>query len=1141
MSQQSADQAANYFEAQGDTVRDRLLNALKIDLIGPEAPEEVLAQSPSTRYLIGMLAPRGTGLSPSEDEGTASTVEEDDAQESGPRVSQQLAPSSVGLSFIVDSHYGAVSVRATWGEYIRVDLVDGPDIEPEEAADIDPDGDPETTATTKHKEYQWVRIPFDMTRRVSLSERTGDEEISPGASIEWVIETVGSRRVVSVFLVNARTALQGRRPPDEDWMYQPDLSITSDGPAFVSRRPPRISPDTDPDMASADLIYRRRREFAVGHGVAVGWDTETLDGNRATRVYTTAIPSREVHTVRGPTNVPPLSMDLLGRAESPEQMVAQLTPLLEAYEEWIDQRKAEVDAISPPDDVVARDHITAQLQSLERMRSGLECLTEPRAFEAFRFANRAMAMQRRSTVRVLRRRRGDTAPTDEQIPTLWRPFQVGFILQALTSLVRPSHPDREVADLLWYPTAGGKTEAYLGLTAFTFALRRLQADDGRYDWSAGTAVLMRYTLRLLTIQQFQRALTLVCACELLRLEEVEKWGEERFTIGLWVGQSVTPNSYEDSKDALEQLNRDQRVYGRSPYQVLHCPWCGADFAPTNYVADDELERTLIKCLASDCPFGARNSELGLPALVVDNEIYRDPPSLVLATVDKFAQMAWNGRIRALFGRVDRRCPRHGYIGQGEPHPARHRETAGLPAAVVQELESPLAPPDLIIQDELHLISGPMGSLVGIYESVIDGMSTRMSEDGPVRPKIVASTATVRRAQTQIRALFDRDVDIFPSLGIDASDSFFAVEEAAKPGRLYVGVFGPGKSIKTTLVRTYGALLSRAQFEFDRAFATDPDSKEVDTADAYMTLVGYFNSLRELGGVLRLLDDDVPARIRVLYRRKFGPNRFLYEKDRELTSRRGSSEIANTLDALDRTFKTRVAGSYPIDVLLASNMISVGVDIDRLGLMVVSAQPKTSAEYIQATSRVGRTHPGLIVEVYNWVRPRDISHYERFAHYHDTFYRHVEATSVTPFSERARDRALRGVLTSFIRQDVPGMALPLSAAAGFNRSHGRVSEIVELIRARAYSITGNEIVDAETALLLDNLTSEWHRWAQADEGLVYSASRVTRRGKKSDEAKEPRVLMKPMEQAAGKGAWPVATSLREVEDEVDVVLVQDQED
>ena len=1140
MNRQSTEQPPAYFEGRGETVRARLLDALKTDLLGPEAPKEELAQSPSTRYLLGMLAPQGTRLSPSDDEGTTSTVEEDEDYESGPRVAQQLAPSSIGLSFIVEADCEAVSVHASWGEYERVELHDGSEIDPEEAADIDPDADPEATATTKHKEYRWVRDPLDVKRQLSLSKRTGREQISPGTSIEWLVENLGGRRVVSVFLVNNRTAPQERRSADDAWMYQPELSISGDGPVFLSRRLPRCTPDTDPDMASADLIYRRRLEFAVGHGVAVGWDKEGQDVTRAFRVYTTIIPSREVHTVRGPRNVPPLSMDHLGLAKSPEQVQSLLIPLLEAYEEWIDKQKAEVDGIPPPDDSVARDHIAAQVQSLERMRLGLECLTEPRAFEAFRFANRAMAMQRRTTVRVLHRRRGDTPPTDDQIPTFWRPFQIGFILQALTALVHPSHQDREVADLLWYPTAGGKTEAYLGLTAFTFALRRLQVDE-RYDWSAGTAVLMRYTLRLLTIQQFQRALTLVCASELLRLEDVEKWGEERFTIGLWVGQSVTPNTYEDSKDALAQLKKDRRVYGRSPYQVLYCPWCGNEIAPANYVTDDELERTLIKCLASDCPFGAPNSELGVPALVVDQEIYRNPPSLVLATVDKFAQMAWNGRIRALFGRVDRHCPRHGYIGEGEPHQAKHRESVGSPGTVVHVLKSPLAPPDLIIQDELHLISGPMGSLVGIYESVIDGLSTRASGDGPIRPKIVASTATVRRAQTQIRSLFDRDADIFPPLGIDASDSFFAVEEAEKPGRLYVGLFGPGKSIKTTLVRTYAALLSRAQVEFDQAVAADPDSEEVDAADAYMTLVGYFNSLRELGGTLRLLDDDVPARLRVLQNRGFGPNRFLYEKDRELTSRRGSSEIAGTLAALDRTFKTRGAGAYPIDVLLASNMISVGVDIDRLGLMVVSAQPKTSAEYIQATSRVGRRHPGLIVEVYNWVRPRDISHYERFAHYHDTFYRHVEATSVTPFSERARDRALRGVLTSFVRQDVPGMALPLSAASRFDRSLDRVGEIVEFIRNRSYKVTGSQEVYAETKLLLDNLTSEWHRWAQAEEGLVYSTSGPAGRRKGNPKRPEPAILIKPMEQTVGGGSWPVATSLREVEEEVDVILLQEQED
>ena len=1142
MNNQTANVEPTYLEAPGDTVRERLLNALRTDLLGPEAVTEVLSQSPATRYLIGMLAPRGTRLSPTEDEGTDSTVEDDEEQESGPRVAQSLAPSSIGLSFIVGAECESVSVRATWGEYGKVERLGAEELEPEQSNDIDPDDDPEATATKKRKEYEWVRVPFDETMTIVFGERTGRVNITPDASIEWLVETIDTRRVASVFLVNTRSAPRDRRPPDEAWMYQPELSVTGNGAIFMPRRLPREVPDPDPDIASADLIYRNRREFAVGHGVAADWDLSPTDPARAERVATTIIPSREVHSVRGPDHLPELSMDALGGAGSPAEMQSLLKPLIEAYGDWIEERKGEAADIPAPDDVVAQDHIAAQEQSLERMRLGLESLEDPRAFEAFRFANLAMGMQRRTTVRVLSRRRGDVAPSDDEIPASWRPFQVGFMLQALTSLVDPTHTDRDVADLLWYPTGGGKTEAYLGLTAFTFALRRLHTGDDQYDWSAGTAVLMRYTLRLLTIQQFQRALTLVCACELLRLKDKAKWGEERFTIGLWVGQSVTPNTFEDSKEALDRLKKEQRVYDRSPYQVLHCPWCGDDITPAHYIADEELERTLIKCWGEDCPFGARNSKLGLPALVVDQEIYREPPSLVLATVDKFAQMAWNGRIRALFGRVDRRCPRHGFLGDGEQHAARHKETGGLPVAVVRKLDAPLAPPDLIIQDELHLIAGPMGSLVGIYESVIDGLSTRRSDSGDIRPKIVASTATVRRAQTQIRSLFDRDADIFPPLGLDASDSFFAIEEDEKPGRLYVGVFGPGKSIKTTLVRTYAALLSRAQFEFERAVAADPDGEDVDVADAYMTLVGYFNSLRELGGALRLLDDDVPGRLRVLHRREFGPNRILYEKDKELTSRRASDEIGATLQALDRTFKKRESGAYPIDVLLASNMISVGVDIDRLGLMVVSAQPKTSAEYIQATSRVGRTHPGLIVEVYNWVRPRDISHYERFAHYHDTFYRHVEATSVTPFSERARDRALRGILTAFVRQDIPGMAMGETSAAGFDRSDPRVAEIVELLRSRAYSVTGRDDVAAETELRLEQLTGEWDKWAGGENGLVYSTLGLPRKPRKGGEGRpDPAVLMRRMEQTAGRGAWPVAGSLREVEEEIDVVLMQDQED
>ena len=266
MSQQETDPKAVYIEARGDTVRQRLLDALKTDLLGPEAPDEVLAQSPATRYLVGILAPKGTRLSPSDDEDADSTVDGSDQQEAGPRVGQQLAPSSIGLSFVVDADCDFVRVRAGWGEYERFEPTGGDDVEPQQAADIDPDADPDATAMTRRRERRWARKPFDISMQLPLSGRTGCEGIAPGASIEWIVETLGGLRVATVFLVNARVASSEGRPADEEWMYQPEISVTGDGPIFLSRRLPRGTPDADPDVASADLAYRRRREFAVGHG-----------------------------------------------------------------------------------------------------------------------------------------------------------------------------------------------------------------------------------------------------------------------------------------------------------------------------------------------------------------------------------------------------------------------------------------------------------------------------------------------------------------------------------------------------------------------------------------------------------------------------------------------------------------------------------------------------------------------------------------------------------------------------------------------------------------------------------------------------------------------------------------------------------
>jgi hypothetical protein len=1126
--------AADVVDFPGDSVRERLVAALKYELLGPSEPSEVISQSPATRYLVGMLAPQQTQVGQEEDDAGDVSVQGDEGTEPPAPMSMSLNPSSIGISFVVDASSLPIRLVASWGEYAKREASDPP-FSAEEATDLEVEGDPDESAKKKRKRHEWHRTPREETVEITDLPlgRAKPVDVGDHIQVQWMVRRVGNgsetRFVVSAFLVNARVAPVDRRPPDETWIYQPGLRVTPSGPGILPRRVQRERADFDPDVASADLIYRNRHEFATGHGVSADWNTAE-GAARTTEIWTEVLPRRRVPIVKpleSGMDQETLNMDRLAEL-SPENAGVTLRPLTQAYAKWIEDRKAELSSVDRPDDETARYHLHLADLTLLRIRAGIELLeNDPLALKAFQFANQAMARQRRASVRVLTIRRGNEPPKISEIAVQWRPFQLGFILQCLAGVVDPKHVDRGIADLLWFPTGGGKTEAYLGLTAFVLAHRRLRNDT--LDGSSGTSVLMRYTLRLLTIQQFQRATALLCACESVRLQDENVWGSNPFTIGLWVGQSVTPNSYEDAKEALEKLTRGEAVYEKSPYLILFCPWCGTDLDPSDYASDDDLERTFVKCSNRDCDFAPHNSRFGLPVLLVDREIYRHPPSLLLATVDKFAQMAWNGRVQALFGRVERYCERHGYLSGGEKHPANHRETAGWPAAQVQDVTTQLSPPDLIIQDELHLISGPLGTLVGVYETAVEGLCTRQVEGGPVRPKVVASTATIRRAGQQIEAIFNKKISVFPPLGLDASDSFFAREDAAGPGRLYLGVYAPGKSIKTALVRVYASMLLRAKVEFDEIDPADADARKV--ADAYMTLVGYFNSLRELGGARRLVDDDVPARMRVLSKRKFGRRRFIYEP-KELTSRAQSSEIGRTLKQLDRTFIDVEAGKYPIDILLASNMISVGVDIDRLGLMVVSAQPKTSAEYIQASSRVGRVYPGLVIEVYNWIRPRDTSHFERFIHYHDTFYRHVEATSVTPFSARARDRALPGVLTAYIRQTHTAMS-PESGAENIGANESVVQSVVQDIVARSRSVTERDDVAVATELKLKNLVGEWEGLTGGDPSLVYSG-----RGLKKEDRERTPVLIRPMEASAGGGIWEVSGSLREVEPEVDVVLIDD---
>jgi hypothetical protein len=812
-------------------------------------------------------------------------------------------------------------------------------------------------------------------------------------------------RSVSLFLVNHRRPIADM--PDRAFAFQPEVEVRGERP-FVPRPDLRGTRPEDRDELQADLHYADVPEYASGHGVSADW--KVTDGS--CRVIRTAwIPAAEVEktataVVEGVT----LSMEVLGALADSAEVTAALQPLVGHYREWIEAQRAGLDGLTINRRATAEDMLRLAGLAANRIELGIVTLaTDPDALDAFRIANRAVA-------RALQQRLKIVAPE-------WRPFQIAFILLNLPGLTDPKDPNRETVDLLFFPTGGGKTEAYLGLAAFAMVLRRLRHGDGHDGLGgAGVSVIMRYTLRLLTLDQLGRAAGLVCALELEREKDALRYGKWPFEIGLWVGKAATPNLLgrkgdqrsDTARSKVSQFKSDPQ--GKpSPIPLENCPWCGARFGADSFTLlpnSDQPTDMRVVCTNFECDF---TRDRALPIVAVDEPIYRRLPAFLIATVDKFASLPWVGQAGMLLGGAAR-FSSSGFYGAAEPRGGTR-------------LDAPLAPPDLIIQDELHLIAGPLGTMAGLYEAAIAALCVREIDGRTIRPKIVASTATVRRAQDQIQALFGRPLThVFPPPGPNRRDSFFAQTLPATqiPARLYVGIAAQGRNPKVLLRKTWLALMGAAE----RAYRDAGGHHNTDNpADPYMTVLGYFNSLRELGGCRRILEEEVQNTIKGYgSRKRIGETRGLFQDRRtfsevlELTSRVSTDKVAEAR----RRLECHSHEEQRVDCAIATNMISVGLDIQRLGLMVVLGQPKTHAEYIQATSRVGRDdqRPGLVVTLLNMHKPRDRSHYERFRSYHETFYRSVEIASVTPFSARALDRGFAGALVALARHAQPALTPPM---------------------------------------------------------------------------------------------------------------------
>ncbi|MBM4185604.1 MAG: helicase, partial [Gemmatimonadetes bacterium] len=1000
-------------------VRARLVEALKLDLVGPWAGHALAEEQwegwkrPSNQYLTGFLIPSGTApernADADEDDDMGGEIPEsaglaEESNEERKAAKKGFFPSSMGLSFLVPKEACSLTVTVRWGDYEQKEI-EGPDGKPLSI---------------------WQRHPHEVMVHAMLTGAT--EQVvhnvpdSGGLQLHVVERLISAQdleglfprgtRSVSVFLVNHRTPVaveQGE--PDVAYVFQPELEVRSDHP-FAPRPDLRGARVAQWDEQVADLHYADTPEYATGHGISAEW--EIVDG--VCRLLRTAwIPSAVVEKTET-VDVPgvELSMEALGAVADGAAAESALRPLVAQYRSWIEARRANVATLQGARRETATELLRLAGIAADRVERGIGVLAnDADSLDAFKMANRAVA-------RALRKRLADQFK--DKAPS-WRAFQLAFILLNLPGLADPHDPNRETVDLLFFPTGGGKTEAYLGLAAFAMVLRRLRQPGEQGRSGAGVSVILRYTLRLLTLDQLARAAGLVCALELEREKEFARYGEWPFEIGLWVGKAATPNILgkkgdgrsDSARTKVRQFKADPKS-NPSPIPLENCPWCGTRFGPDSFALmpnDDQPTELHIACTNYECDF---TRDRALPIVAVDEPLYRRLPAFLIATVDKFASLPWVGQAGALLGGADR-ADAKGFYGAAEPG----RGT---------RLARPLPPPDLVIQDELHLISGPLGTMAGLYEAAIEALCVREVDGRAVRPKIIASTATVRRAQDQIQALFARPLtQVFPPPGPDRWDTFFARTKPALeiPARLYLGIASQGRNPKVMMRKALLALMGAGE----RCYRDAGGHNNLhNPADPYMTVLGYFNSLRELGGARRILEEEVQNTIKTYGNRKrVGEERGLFQDRKsfsevvELTSRVPTDKVAEARRRLGVGFNDI---KQRVDCAIATNMISVGLDIPRLGLMVVLGQPKTHAEYIQATSRVGRTDvaPGLVVTLFNIHKPRDRSHYERFRHYHETFYRSVEVGSVTPFSARALDRGFAGAMVSLARHVEPRLSPPV---------------------------------------------------------------------------------------------------------------------
>ena len=1003
-----------------DTRRDQLIDIVEREFIGPDpidwegmtqdnGEEIIKTDPPHIRYLAGILYPRESREEAIEARDGEEIPSETESEEYEPIPDKKNGSSTEFLENAEELINRSNAYRQS-AISLTVAIKRGDTVKVKVSAGIYNSTTSKDPVTGKEHRY-WPRTALEWDNGDQALVLLGDDSrivqipvANTGLQfdITWRY-SVGESDIYTFTLENTRLGT-GSSVKDDDCFFQTRFRLFSELGFSALSAGQRITKDED--YVSNQLLYRNIHNYAIGHGTAAEWD----DDDPVKWVSTATFPKYDIKPIV-PSTIEGVSLEMLKMSPYGDfhETLKELWDMCNKYRLWINSLRIEKKGLSPEYEQTADRHIANCEACLSRMESGVKLLEENEMVRtAFQYMNLAMLMQQlhynlplqhwtdndtlENVITLPDVRNRETWYGDKTRYGKWRPFQLAFVLMNLRSMYFRDCNEREIVDLIWFPTGGGKTEAYLGLSAYTIFVRRLMNKDDN-----GTAILMRYTLRLLTAQQYERASAMICACDRIRNDHEDLFGANRISIGLWVGGTTTPNTIRDALKAYDKLYNGEV---NNPFVILKCPWCGAQMGPVRKAFVPGYRKHKSSAKSIDFSFRCNNrrcdfSSVDLPLYVIDESIYKKTPTLLLGTVDKFAMLPFRPEAQSLFG-----------FDNGI------KKTS----------------PDLIIQDELHLISGPLGSMVGHYETLINELCTIRTPSGDIKPKIIASTATISRAKEQCHALYGCDrnnVFQFPPSGLDAGNSFFAKEDKEQNGRRYVGILATGSSSDaTTAIRLYAALLYGA-----KALKVESEADR----DPYWTNMGYYNSIRELGQAATWIHADIDQQLDVMYKRRYDDKRYPSKeeyrnsrryiwRDEELTSRISGSEVTASLANLGIRYPAKVdeAGKvkeYPIDICLATNMISVGLDVSRLGLMTVAGQPKTTSEYIQATSRVGRNAkgaPGLVFVLYRPGRPRDKSHYEHFRSYHSRVYCNVEPTSVTPFSAPVRERALHAIMIGMLR-------------------------------------------------------------------------------------------------------------------------------